>query len=328
MFNVFTNAYTGNTPAPQSGTVAQVAIGFAALEFQNYVLGLPNFWVGGEFVIQIKIVKSRGGRDLKNFNTNRYLFTGGTLFTDPKVKDLATRLAQAESRIFPNTTEFLRAIISNLDASGNTVKGQTKSFPLELRGKFAVPANDKLASPHVVVAIEKEANIGRPGVAYYRHVVTSAELDSYTADNINPPRFTDPNDFGDGFVTNFIEALKNAPAGSGLTAALPDAYGDATVGPRPIVNFRYGGIRMNDPARPKASGKSNTIKAAQQRINELAADARYVQAGDNNGPIPDSGDAVIAALKAKALQIYNSLPPEFQARIKWPAIFDQNPFTP
>jgi hypothetical protein len=69
------------------------------------------------------------------------------------------------------------------------------------------------------------------------------------------------------------------------------------------------------------------VKAAQQRINELAQRARYVQAGDNNGPLPDGGDTVIAQLKAKALAIYNALDPELKARIKWPQIFDSNPLT-
>ncbi len=324
---LFSSAVTIVTTEPQTGPVSQGNLSFAALEFENYKAELPNSWVGGANVIQIKIVKSRGGRDLRNFNTNRYLLTGNGAFNSPETKDVAQKIAAAEARIFPNTTEFLRAVISELDNDGKTVKGKTKSFPLELRGKFIIPANDKLAPSHIVFALEKEANIGRPGVAYYRHIVTSDEFDKYTADNINPARLTDPNDFGDGFVINFIEALTNAVSGSGLTHALPDAYGDTLVGPRPIVKFRYGGLRLNDPQRPKASGTVNTVKAAQQRINELAQRARYVQAGDNNGPLPDGGDTVIAQLKAKALAIYNALDPELKARIKWPQIFDSNPLT-
>jgi hypothetical protein len=284
---------------------------FASLE-QNYLMsGMVNTFPGGDTVLEIEIKKSRGGRNAKDQFTNQYLAGGNVLFSAAGAEDFARDLLAAETAIFPDSVEFLRVIIREIDAAGDGVPFRSRSFPVDALGGFVVPAGEVICPPHIVAAVEKQAISGRPGLSFYRHCITTDEFDDYQTNRTVPARFG-----------VFLLALQGANSEGGLRLAMPDRVGDDIGGPRYITSFLFGGFRMNDPNRRKDSAKKNTLEAAQQQINEWARSARYAKGAGWPAPPALQIVGIATALRQLALALFNSLDADVRARIKWPAIFD------
>jgi hypothetical protein len=300
-------------------------IGFQSLERERWQRGQYNVWNGAKLVIEIEIRKSQSGRDQEEQFSNRYLFSGSNDTTSDESEQTARNCAELESFMYPSDTNFVRAVIRRLDINSKVMKGNTRSFPLDLIGTFAIPANDTLAPSHVVATFERAAILGRPGASYYRNCVTAGEFEAWTNSRTVPARF-DTSSFTLGGLINPVEVLMlTALGGQSLIPCLPDADHAGIDTPRPVATVRFAGLRLNDPNRPKGSAGVNMLKAAQQKINDLAARARYASRSDNLGNTPATAAQVIIDLKAKASKIYWDLEVEFRARIIWPAVFTPGP---
>lgn len=273
------------------------------------------------------IKKSQDGRDMRSQHSTTYRLIGAPAFNSPQALSAASDLGQNERIIYPTSTYFMYALLRNLDAQGKPLRGQTTTVLLENRGMFAVPVNDKLASNFIVAAIDKKPAMGRSGVTQYRYCTTSEEYDQYIKSGAIPARFTDPNNLGDGFAINFLEGLSNIGGDGVFKLALPDAYGDTGIAPRPIIAFAFAGFRNNQPYRQKQSPGVSRYQATQKQINKWGADARFASRVDRNGVLPDDADEIVADLKADAVALRQQLPVELRSRIVMPEIFDNNPIT-
>ncbi len=276
-------------------------------------------------MIEIEIRKSISGRDQEEQFSNRYLFTGNNDTTTNDAEATARRCALLESFIYPDTVNFVRAVIRRLDIAGKVVKGNTRSFPLTLIGDFTVPNGDTLAPSHVVATYEKAALLGRPGNSYYRYCVTAGEFDNWTTQRLVPGRFKGTPYTIVGFTAPFDALILTALGVGSLLPCLPDADGAGVDTPRPLATARFAGFRLNDPSRPKGSPGVNMLHAAQAKINDLAARARYASRSDAEGNTTATAVQVIIDLKAKASKIYWDLEVEFRARIIWPMVFNPGP---
>ena len=278
-------------------------------------------------MIEIEVVKSPEGKDVNRKFSNRYLLATDLTYRELAVKEKGIQIAAAERLLYFAHTEFMAIIVRGLTNRGVHIEGASKSFALDFNGAMVFPAGGKMAPPNVCAGISKETYNGAAAITPYRHCVTVDEYEAFMRTGDLPVRFRDPNGIADAATVNFIEALHNAIGVGAIRHCLPFRRITPTNQPRLVQTYTPAGIVLNQPTRQKRSGIKNARAAAQQRINELASRARYAQRVDHNGVIPDGADALVRALRAQAVTIYQQLPPDEQSRIVWPAVFDRNPLS-
>jgi hypothetical protein len=326
IYSDVTTVSTQENPAQPPQTPAKVPT-YSTLEMERWKAGKPNAWTGRDKVIEVEVKMSQGGRDQQETFGNRQLFTGNDDITHADAEQTARNYSTLLSFIYPAETNMVRAVIRQMDANGNPVPGQTRSFPLADTGRFDLPVGDVLAGSNIVATYEKASTLGRPGNSNFRNAVTATEYQEWTRARTVPARFNVTEHTLGSMTDTFMELLKDGVGAGTLTPCLPNGTSAGLDDPRPIVAVRFGGFRVNDPTRPKGSPGQNSLEAAQQRINAYAADARYLQRGQDVGNLPESLTEVMLELKIKASRAYWDLELRLRARINWPDILGSGPLS-
>jgi hypothetical protein len=284
----------------------------------------PGFYSSGGFkMLEIVIVKSRGGRDLKSQFSNTYLFSGSPDYISDDARTVVDNLVNAESSIYFDDTFFMRAIIRNLDAQGRHTDGETRSIPMEGGGLNAMPAASTNVPANVVVAISKLVLVGRAGLQEYRYALTSDEYNAFVEQGTAPPRIVEPQAPGDLGNLTFVDRLANVGLGTGLDMILPPNSRYAGGAPRPITAFAWAGIRYRQSTIQRVGGAQHLAEAVQQLLNETARKLRKLlrDATGANGNVLVQLVGLARALIAAATAKYATLTALEAAEVTWPAIY-------
>ncbi len=274
-------------------------------------------------MLEIIIYKSQGGRSLVKQFSNSYLFDGAASYLSQTALALAEKLVEAESRIYFDSTSFMRAVIRQLDSNGYTVFGESWSIPLDKTGQNALDPGSVVMSPNHTVAYQKNVAPGRPGVSLYRNAINSDEYNLWVETGAVPPRLNAS--FAPGVLPAafFTGALMSADDNSGLQMILPinDRY--AAGAPRPVTGIIFAGIRERQETYQRDSGIENLLEAAQQIINEngRAIQRLLRQMETVAAPIAAGLIATIVQLVIDAFAKYGLLTIAKRALIRWPAVY-------
>ncbi len=274
-------------------------------------------------MLEMVIFKSQGGRSLVNQFSNSYLFNGAPNYLSDAAFTVLNKLAQTESRIYFDDTNFMRGIIRQLDAEGNHIEGETRTVPLNLQGANALDIGSVIVPPNIVVGYEKRPLVGRSGVTLYRNVLSSDEYNLYLENGTVPPRLNTVYAPGALPPALFSTALLNAEGDTGLDMMLPVNRRYAAGAARPVQSIAFGGIRFRQETFQKESGAENLEEAVQQLINENGRAIRRLvrQMPGAVGEVLRSITATIIQLVTQALARYAVLSIAGRARIFFPAIY-------
>ncbi len=274
-------------------------------------------------MLEIIIFKSQGGRSLVKQFSNSYLFDGAPNYFSSAAANLANALVLAESRIYFNSTSFMRAVIRQLDPGGYNVYGESKSIALSSTGQNALDVGSVVMSPNHTVAYQKSVQVGRPGISLYRNAISSDEYNLFVETGAVPARLNAP--FAPGVlpVMLFTNALMTADDNSGLQMILPinERYAAGTA--RPVTDITFAGIRERQETYQRDSGIENLLEAAQQIINENGRAVRRLlrQIVTVAPPIATGLIATIVQLVVDAFAKYALLTIAKRALIRWPAVY-------
>ncbi len=274
-------------------------------------------------MLEMVIVKSRGGRDLKSQFSNTYLFNGPENYVSDDALNVMQRVVDAESSIYFDNTFFMRAVIRQLNSDGVHTDGQTRSVPLEGGGLNVMPAGGTDVPSNVVLAISKLVLVGRAGLQEYRFAVTSDEYNAFIETGASPPRVTQPQSPGDLGNLTFMDRLANVTLGTGFDMILPPNDRFAGGAPRPITNFAYAGIRYRQATIQRVGGAQHLAEAVQQLLNETARKLKKLKRDltSANGSVLTQLIQAIQALFALATSRYATLTALEAAEVTWPVIF-------
>ena len=273
--------------------------------------------------LEIVIYKSQGGKSLVNQFSNSYLFNGAPNYHSDAAKALAHKLIEIESRIFFDTTKFMRYVCRQLDATGRHIEGETHSDAVDVQGMTAVPVGSVLMPPATVVAYEKKVLIGRNAITLYRNCITSDEYNLYIETGAVPPRLYQSHAPGVAAAGIFGVLLRDADNDSGLEMILPINPRYAAGAARPVTAITFAGIRQRQETYQKDSGIDNLTEAVQQLINENAASLRRLLRSITNatGAFRTGLINTIVSLVVDAFSRYALLTLARRAAIRWPAIY-------
>jgi hypothetical protein len=274
-------------------------------------------------MLEIVIVKSRGGRDLKSQFSNTYLFSGAPDYISDEARTVTDRLVDAESSIYFDDTFFMRTIIRNLNSQGAHTDGETRSVPLEGSGLNVMPVASTNVPSNVVVAISKLVLVGRAGLQEYRYALTSDEYNAYVETGAAPTRIVEPQSPGDLGNLTFVDRLANVGLQTGLEMILPPNARYANGAPRPITAFAWAGIRYRQAKIQRVGGAQHLAEAVQQLLNETARKLRKLlrDATGANGSVLVQLITLARQLIALATAKYATLTALEAAEVTWPAIY-------
>jgi hypothetical protein len=274
-------------------------------------------------MLEMIVYKSQNGRSLVNQFSNSYLFNGAPNYLSEVALNVLIALAIAESRIFFDTTHFMRGVIRQLDASGRHVDGETRTHAFNYTGATPLPAGAIIVPPNIVVAYEKRVLVGRPGITLYRNAVTSDEYNAYVEYGTVPDRLRYNHAPGDLPAAVFTSALLAAEGTQGLDMMLPINPRYSQGAARSIIGINMAGIRFRQETHQRDSGTENLLEAVQQLINENARAIRRMltQLEGAAGPILTALTQVVIDLVLAAFFKYGMLTLAQRAFIRWPAIY-------
>jgi hypothetical protein len=274
-------------------------------------------------MLEIMIYKSQGGRSLVKQFSNSYLFNGAPNYYSDAANQLATKLVEAESRIYFDTTHFMRVVIRQLDPDGYSVYGESRSIPMESTGQTAVPVGSVIMSPNHTVAYQKNVTVGRPGISLYRNAITSDEYNTWVETGAVPQRLNTSYAPGVLPAMFFSAALMAADNDSGLQMILPINSRYAQGAARPVSGILFAGIRERQETYRRESGTENLLEAVQQLVNENGASLRRLmrQIGEATGALRVGLINTIISLVVDAFAKYALLAIGKRALVRFPAIY-------
>ncbi len=274
-------------------------------------------------MLEIVIVKSRGGRDLKSQFSNTYLFSGPANYVSDDAGTVVDNLVNAEASAYFDNTFFMRAVIRQLNADGIHNDGETRSYPLVGGGLNPMPVGSTDVPSNVVLAISKIVLVGRAGLQEYRFAVSSDEYNAFVESGTPPARIVAPQSPGNLGNMTFVDRLSSVTLNTGFDMILPPNARYAGGAPRPITAFSYAGIRYRQATIQRVGGAQHLAEAVQQLLNETARKLKKIKRDLDGaaGSILTNLIAVVRSLFNAATAKYATLAAIEAAEVTWPAIF-------
>ncbi len=274
-------------------------------------------------MLEIIVYKSQGGRSLVKQFSNSYLFNGSPNYLSDAALAVGNRIAVAESRIYFDDTAFMRLVIRQLDAQGQHIDGETRTFTLNNTGANTLDPGSKIVPPNIVVAYEKKVDVGRSGITLYRNAISTDEYNLYLETGAVPARLNLSYDAGALGPAVFTSQLLGVEGDSGLDMMLPLNSRYASGAVRPVKSIYFAGVRFRQETYQRESGSENLVEAVQQLINENGASLRKMlrQAESATGQFLAALVNTMVGLIVQAFGNYALLTIVQRAAIRFPAIY-------
>ncbi len=256
---------------------------------------------------RLKLAMSQGGRGSRDTHSVVFRVAPEGAFTRAAAKQLGLDLAAALAVVTFQTTNFLRATFTELDANSRSVRYSSFSVPLSETGNAAYDVGDGSTAEQVCLAIEKAAQLGKPGITYLRHVLSAQEYADYLNAGTIPPRFSvspvGQYGAGDSLTENIAKAFND----NNFVMKLPPLSVNGFVTERVVETIAAQDFRIIKATKTRTSPMNQIAEGVQRQLNEWARQAWRMWNRYTQGNHPANVLAAIAAIVSAAWDTYNAL---------------------